>query len=224
MTEERQFAINTCKELETAFSKYGFKTLKKGLRYKRKLNKDITQEIYFEIHRYFSIKVSIAVYSKKMKQWNVENNFDDSDCIYFKQLGYMTPLRTWKTWTINKSDIAKNQFQKEVLHQIEKYAIPFLDKFNDMNLVITDLINSGGKWTEYESDDFIIPPIRKILALGTLEQAQMLLDNHSKKNVKVINQVKKHKLDKMTKFDFTHQEFFGAKEFKIAFANGLKIK
>lgn len=181
MTEERQFAINACKELETAFSQYGFKTFKKGLRYKRKLNEEITQEIHFEIHRYSSIKASIAVYAKKMKQWHVENKFDDCDCIYFKQLGYMTPLRTWKTWAINKSDSAKRQFQKEVLYQIEKYALPFLDQFNDIDSVITDLIESGGKWTEYENDDFLIPPIREVLALGTLEQAQRLLDSHAKK-------------------------------------------
>lgn len=223
MTNERLFAINACKELETSLSLYGFKCYQKGLSYKRKLTKDITQEILFVIQRYNLIRVGISSHSRKMKQWNIDNQFSENGYLYDQtQFSYITPIQTYKTWEIALSDIAKKQFQKEVLFQIEKYVIPFLDKFRDMDVLINDLVMSGGQWSPYEKLSKL--PMSVVLAFGSIEQAQLLLDNYCKRNPLIISNVKRKKIDQMTEYDFQFIEFLGADEFKLAFSKGLKLK
>ncbi len=221
MTEKREYIINACNELEPILSKYGFKVMSKGLRYKRSLTKDISQEIKFIIQRYYLIRVSISVHSKKMKKWNIENNISEDDYLFFQyNIGYMTPLQKSKIWEVGQSDVAKKQFHKEILNLIEKYIIPFFNKFNDMDSLVNDLVANGGRWSEYSINEL---PIRITLVFGNLKQSQMLLNNYCKKNPKILSSVKRNGLDKVIEQNFNLQEFLGAMEFKIAFANGLKI-
>ena len=222
MKPEKEYAITACKELETILSRYGFKTLSKGLLFKRKLNTDITQEIRFQITSNLDIIVHIAVMTEMVKQWNKANYNVEIDTVLTNQLGYLTPIQNWKTWIIGKSDIAKKQFQKEVLFQIEEYIMPLFDKFNDINALIEELIENNGSWNKYEKKIQILP-IETVLCYKNLDEGQKLLNNFLKENRTYLKLIKQHKLDEMKEFNFKHSEFFGANKFKIAFDKGLSL-
>ena len=88
MRPEKEFAVTACKELEEKLSMYGFKTLSKGLLFTRKLNRDITQEIAFQITSSFDIIVHISISSETEKRWNKDNFEDESGIMVTNQLGY----------------------------------------------------------------------------------------------------------------------------------------
>ena len=222
MRPEKEFAVTACKELEEKLSMYGFKTLSKGLLFTRKLNRDITQEIAFQITSSFDIIVHISISSETVKRWNKDNFEDESGIMVTNQLGYLTPLQNWKTWNIMKSEIAKKQFKEEVLYQIEEYILPFFDKFNNINLLIEELIENNGSWTNYDKKAQVLP-IETVLSCKTLEDGQRLLNNFLQENFAYLKQIRKHKFHEMTEFDFRYSEFFGAIEFKKAFKKGLTL-
>ncbi|RLJ81004.1 hypothetical protein [Pedobacter alluvionis] len=222
MRPEKEFAVTACKELEEKLSMYGFKTLSKGLLFKRKLNRDITQEIAFQITSHFDIIVHISISSEIVKRWNKDNFKDESGIMVTKQLGYLTPLQNWKTWNIMKSEIAKKQFKEEFLYQIEEYILPFFEKFNNINLLIEELIENNGSWTNYDKKGQVLP-IEIVLSYKTVEDGQRLLNNFLKENVAYLKQIRKHKLHEMIEFDFKYSDFFGAIEFKKASKKGLTL-
>ncbi len=222
MRPEREFAITACKELEDKLSLYSFKTLSKGVLFKRKLNSDITQEIAFQITSSFDIIVHISISSETVKRWNKDNFEDESGIMVINQLGYLTPLQNWKTWNIMRSEIAKKQFKEEVLYQIEEYILPFFDKFNNISLLIEELIENNGSWTTYDKEAQVLP-IETVLSYKTLEDGQRLLNNFLQENVVYLKQIRKHEFHEMTEFDFKYSEFFGAIEFKKAFKKGLTL-
>lgn len=222
MRPEREFAITACKELEEKLTMYGFKTLSKELLFKRKLNADIKQEIAFQITSHSDIIVHISISSETVKRWNKDNFEDESGIMVANQLGYLTPLQNWKTWNIMKSEIAKKQFKEEVLYQIEAYILPFFDKFNDINLLIEELIENNGSWTTYDKKAQVLP-IATVLSYKTVEDGQRLLNNFLQENVIYHKQIRRHKFHEMIEFDFKYSEFLGAIEFKKAFKKGLTL-
>ncbi|MHA7060013.1 DUF4304 domain-containing protein [Aquimarina sp. M1] len=223
MRPEREFAVDACKELESSLSKYGFTTLSKGLRFKRRMNSDITQEILFQITSNLDIIANINVRSKQVNQWNKKKYNRNSDLIFGCQLGYLTPLQDYKTWCIMKSNTTKKQFQDEVLFQIEEYIIPLFDKFNNTDALIDELTVNHGDWSIYRKNEGERLPIKFVLVYGTKLKAQELLDSYLNKYRYYISNIKESRLTEMKNFEYTVSEFYGAIQFKIALNNSLNI-
>ncbi len=222
MRPEREFAINACKGLENELMKYGFKFNLKKLLFTRELNEDITQVIHFSITRYFSITADILVCSKKVKKWAKDNYKIKNQSVFGSHLGYLTPLQTWKSWEVGLSDIAKKQFHKEFLFQIETYIVPLLDEFNTIDLLIKKLIKNNGDWSNYKKGNGSILPIEFVLVYGNQHEAQLMLDNYLNKYKYYLKLIREYNTE-LNKCDFTTSEFVGATQIKIAIDNGLKI-
>jgi len=220
MKESRVYTIEACREVLTELG-YGFTVAANGIQAKRILNKDIVQEVYFQITSHCDIIAHYQVSSKKVKKWFEERYQIKRDNITGGQLGYITPLQTWKNWHIGNSDIAKLQFKKEVQEQMVNYLIPFFDTFNNINSVILKLCEYGGRWTEYEKG-YWFAPVSFVLAYGNVEQAQQMFDKLLMENPSFKKNIIKYKTSENIINIFGVSSFQGEVEARIAFDNGIK--
>lgn len=221
MSEERKYAIEVCREICDSFSKLGFSTAKNGLSTYRKIDKDLKQEIQFQITSHLEITIHFSVLSSKIKKWHKEeyqiNNRGSLAGLGY-QLGYITPKKKWLTWFIGKSDIAKKQFIDEASGLINSYLIPYFNQYSDLSTFIDELCQNGGRISQY-IDFYWAPPISFVLIYGGKEKTQILFDNYIKANPAAKKNILKYKLHE--KKIEQSSSFQGSIELLIAFNNGI---
>ncbi|GEM_PF-4556681 len=179
MKEERKYAIEACRGICDSLAEYGFVTAKNGLSASRMVDKDIGQEICFQINRYQQITIHFHLYSRKVKDWYKERyQLKDAGLLtgLGEQLGYITPGKDWHEWYIAKSDLAKEQFRKEALERIHTYLLPYLEKFRNLPGFIEELYQSGGKISPWHNSCRALPLI--FVWVYEKEKAQSLLDKY----------------------------------------------
>ena len=223
MKSEREYIQEACREFNNSFADKGFVASKNGLTAKRKIDKDITQEISCQITSHRGVIIHFNVSSKKMTKW-LKDQYP-LKCTSVSglggQLGYITKQQTWKTWYIGKSDIARNQFLKEASDMITNYLMPYFDAFYDIPSMLKAISNQGSISKEMNS---FIPPILFILQYGTIEQAQMALDRYLENNPQIYQTVRKDKAYFDKSNDFFPIPFMWAEQIKIAINNGLSVR
>lgn len=224
MTTERIFAIEACREVLETFIDNDFSVSKKGLKVSRTIDKDIKQEIEFQVTTHHDIIIHYIISSKKIKNWFKEKySFKREGIITAGQLGYLTPRNDWHTWQIGTSDIAKNQFTAEAKSMIQDYLIPLFERFYDIDRLINDLCQYGGKWSQYTTH-FRAAPLCFTLIYGGSEKAQLLFDNYLVETKNCKQNIIKHKLHEIQYNPNIYvSPFVGSEEIVIAFDNGIKM-
>ena len=217
MTEIRKYIQEVCRELMDSYSDKGFVILKSGLKTKRKVDKDITQEIWCQITSYHDIIIHFNVQSKKTEKWLKETYQMQYAGGLGTQLGYITPQNTWKSWTIGKSEIAKVQFLKEAKGMIDDYLMPYLDSFYDMPTLIESICQQGS------ITKVSIPPVSFVLQYGSIKQVGRLLENFFENNPKIFTNALKNK-KYFEDASLNTSPFMGAQEIKIAILNNVILK
>ena len=219
---EKEYIQEACRELNSFFTNIGFIISKNGLIAKRKIDSDITQEIFCQITNYHEVIIHFSVYSKKVKKWLKETyQLENAEVSGLGgQLGYISKQNVWKTWQIGKSDIAKSQFLKEAKEMIDTFLIPYFDTFYNIPSMLDHICYQGGISTQ---TPIFAPPISFVLQYGTVEQAQILLENYLINNPKQYQSIQRHK----TYFDKDTAlfpiPFIGADQIKTGINNGVII-
>lgn len=227
MRKERIYAIEACREIGNLLADKGFVTSKNGLSATRLIDKDLQQELYFDVTRHLNITVFFNIKSKKMGKW-LKDKYSINNKIAYglgNQLGYITPRKSYLSWTIGTSDIAKAQFIKESTELINTYLIPYFDQFSDMPQFIDKLGKSGGRISTYIGH-WWVTPISFVLTYGGLDQAQILFDNYVAMNPSVRSKIVENRLNTdalKIGLGYVHA-FHGSLEISIGFDNGVIMK
>ncbi|WP_326982846.1 hypothetical protein VUJ46_22270 [Chryseobacterium sp. MYb264] len=219
--------LNTCHAIANQLE--GFKIYEKGQRLKKVASdKDIFFEITFQSYfvnhsSHIMINPSMAVYSKSLKKWQVDNIRNEfcTGLIYANHIGYITPLNTWKKW--NLAGLSFEKSVDEIARYIQKYVLPIFDIFDSKETAIDFLKNNGTKFNPYCEDS--LGPLDFLLCHSDQETANQFF-NHYIENCsykgKIISFFDKLKTEK--EIDLNHSEFADAGKIKLAFLNGLSIK
>lgn len=224
MRKERIYAIEACREVCNAISDKGFVVSRNGLSAVRYIDKDIKQEVNFQITSHWDIITHFNVSSRKVKKWLKEKYNITMTTIpeLGEQLGYITPRKSWLSWYIGESSIAKTQFLTESVNLINEYLIPYFDQFYDVPHLIDKLCCSGGKISPY-INSYWTPPISFVLCYGGIEKSQELFDTYILLNPAARKNIMTYKLQTNTGVGYV-SAFSGNQELSIAFDNGIVMK
>jgi hypothetical protein len=225
--EPRTIFLNACNAIAEKLD--GFEIYQKGQRLKKtSSDKDIFFEISFDSSfmnnsSHVMIIPHMAVYSKKLKKWQIENlkNEFSSGIIYAEHLGYITPYNTWKRWNLAGLNFEKSV--DEITNNIQKYVLPIFELFNSKENAIEFLKDSGTRFNKYSEDT--LGPLDFLLCFSNKETSEIFFNNfikNSDNSSKIVSFYNKLKTEK--EIDINHSEFVGANKIKFAYVHHLLIK
>lgn len=122
---------------------HGFKRTKRDF-FIRKISEDISQSIIFghstqgRAHaKYYAARVSIEL-PRVLETANELNMFIPINAIYNGNIGELMEPRTYLEWLItdDSSDLYDNRVVDSMLKHIDKYALPFLNKFCSTSSIV----------------------------------------------------------------------------------------
>jgi len=225
--ETRTIFLNACNAIAEKLD--SFEIYQRGQRLKKiSSDKDIFFEISFDSSftnnsSHVTIIPHIAVYSKKLKKWQIENlkNEFSSGVIYAEHLDYITPYKTWKRW--NLAGLSFEKSVNEITNDIQKYVLPIFELFNSKENAIEFLKNNGTKFNKYCENT--LAPLDFLLCFSNKETSEIFLNNfikNSDNNGKIVSFYNKLKTEK--EIDLNHSEFVSANKLKLAYVHHLSIK
>uniref|UniRef100_UPI0025F87B03 DUF4304 domain-containing protein n=1 Tax=uncultured Apibacter sp. TaxID=1778616 RepID=UPI0025F87B03 len=194
---------------------------------KKSKNKDIVYEIVFQssfrnTNFHISILPHINVYSKKLKEWIIEqtNNSYSSGIVVSEYLGNITPYKTSKSW--NLAGLSREKYIEEIAELLNKYALPIFDLFEETTSAIDFLAENGQQFNKYVDDSLL--PLGFMIRFAPKEKAEQFFNHfisHCKFKGRIIELYKS--LEHSENIDLNYSEFSYASDIKLAYINKLKI-
>ncbi|WP_295812016.1 hypothetical protein [uncultured Apibacter sp.] len=228
MKEVRNIFIESCNKIADLIQDKHFKAIQKGQILKKKSkNKDIVYEIVFQssfrnTNFHISILPHINVYSKKLKEWIIEqtNNSYSSGIVVSEYLGNITPYKTSKSW--NLAGLSREKYIEEIAELLNKYALPIFDLFEETTSAIDFLAENGQQFNKYVDDSLL--PLGFMIRFAPKEKAEKFFNHfisHCKFKGRIIELYKS--LEHSENIDLNYSEFSYASDIKLAYINKLKI-
>lgn len=219
--------LNSCNEIATQLG--DFKIYEKGRRLKKVASdKDIFFEITFQTgfnnhSSHIMINPSMAIYSKSLKKWQIENIKSEfcTGLIYANHIGYITPLQTWKKW--NLAGLSLEKSISEIVKNIQKFVLPIFEIFDAKETAVEFLKNKGTKFNPYCEDS--LGPLAFLLCHADHDTSELFFNHYIENSInkeKIISFFEKLKTDR--EIDLNHSEFVDAAHIKLAFINNLSLK
>ena len=172
-TNHREIFVNTCERIAEPLKELGFKYRKSKNDIIRK-DHNFIYSIYFRPHTTYgstTFWVHFRVESDELRKWRCckYQNEKAKGVIIEKPLDYLTKKAIDHSQHIVSTFIERERVISEVISQINDFAIPFFDRFQNVDLLIEEVIKEGfiahriSKWEIKEKtlgvgqnyDDFI---------------------------------------------------------------------
>lgn len=150
----RDVYLATCEQIASYYEPFGFKYSKSGqyLRLKQKDSEFVFQISFSSSHyNVADVNVSVSVYasviSQKFKKWQSENikgkfNSYPSEHICGGLIGNLQDKTVYMKWNVGNKATREQEIEN-ILENINRLAIPYFDKFNNIQNLITEIEEKG---------------------------------------------------------------------------------